>query len=365
MFAPTRYLQWARRFYGQVRFDLATSGMPDVDAETLRVLRAREDAVPDEPAAAWAILCAKIAAYNDVTRDQVLPALGTTHALWLACAALLSPGDDVLVEAPAYEPLIRIPEGAGARVLPFRRAALAGFALEPESIARAMTPRTRLGVVTNLHNPTGVRAGDDALRAAARVAAAGGATLLVDEVYAPFDALVDESHGRAVFTNSARKLAPNVVTVSSLTKCYGLGPERVGWLLGPPDVIGRATDALVASAGLLPRSHSRMAVGAFSELPSLASRSRRLLAGKRERVGAWVAARGLRWSAPTEGLFGLVTVPGGVDLTARIEAAVREHDVLVAPGAFFGVPDAFRLAWSLPVEHLDQGLERLAQALGV
>ena len=360
MFAPTRYLEWARRLYGQVRFDLATSGTPIVDVARLR---SREDAAPDAPAAAWEGLRDAIAAYNGVPRDEVMPALGTTHALWLACAAVLSPGDDVVVEDPAYEPLIRIPEGAGARVVTFRREARDGFALDPEAVARAMTPRTRLVVVTNLHNPTGVRASDQDLRAVARVAAARGAHLLVDEVYAPFDALVDGAP--CAFAGSARKLADPVIAVSSLTKCFGLGPERIGWVLGPRDVIGRAGDALVASTGMLPRSHARVAIAAFAELPSLAARSRTLLAGKRERVAAWVGARGLTWSAPAEGLFGLVTVPGRADLTERIEAAARDHHVLVAPGAFFGVPDAFRIAWSLPSDQLDEALERLAAALGI
>ena len=87
--------------------------------------------------------------------EESFPALGTTHALWLACAALTSPGDDVLIEQPVYEPLIRIAEGAGARVLHFSRDPRDGFALDPDRIARAMTPRTSMVVVTNLHNPSG------------------------------------------------------------------------------------------------------------------------------------------------------------------------------------------------------------------
>ena len=223
-----------------------------------------------------------------------------------------------------------------------------------------MTSRTRAVVVTNLHNPSGVRSSDDVIRAVARAAELRGAFVIVDEVYSAFDAFVDE---RGVFRGSARKLAPNVVAVSSLTKCYGLGPERIGWLLGPPDVVERAGDALAASTGMLPRSHARVALAAFSELPALAARSQRLLAGKRERVAAWVAAHRLSWSAPAEGIFGLVSVPGRNDLTPAIEKAARERQVLVAAGAFFGIPDAFRIAWSIPGDLLDEGLERLAEAL--
>ena len=211
-----------------------------------------------------------------------------------------------------------------------------------------------------LHNPTGMRADAGSLRAAARVAESRGATLLVDEVYAPFDALGDDT---GVFRGSARKLAPNVVAVSSLTKCYGLGPQRIGWLLGPPEVVTRAGYAITASCGMLPLGHAHLARHAFTLLPQLAERARALLAGKRARVARWVEAEGLEWSAPAEGLFALVTVPGAGDLTSTIERAAREREVLVAPGAFFGAPAGFRLAWSASDEHLDEGLARLTEVV--
>jgi aspartate/methionine/tyrosine aminotransferase len=354
MYAPSQYLRWARRFYGQVKFDLATSGMPTLPRSELGVLEPEGG----DDAAAWPSLCERIASHNDVDAAEVLPALGTTQALWLACASLTSPGDEVIVEAPAYQPLIRIAEGVGARVVHVPRDAR--FAIDPERIAAAMTPRTRAVIVTNLHNPSGLRAGDDDLRAVARAAELLKAYLVVDEVYSAFDSFVDDG---GVFRRGARQLAPNVVAVSSLTKCYGLGPERIGWMLGPADVVERAGDALIASTGMLPGSLAQVGLAAFSRLPAIAERSRALLADKRERVAAWVASHDLAWSAPAEGVFGLVTVPGREDLTPLIETAARQRQVLVAPGAFFGVPDAFRIAWSLPIDLLDEGLGRLAEAL--
>jgi len=268
----------------------------------------------------------------------------------------------VLVEAPGYEPLARIAEGVGARVVCFERPSGERFSLDPDRIARAMTPRTRVVAVSNLHNPSGVRADAASLQAAARVAESRGAILLVDEVYAPFDALVDDG---GVFRGSARHLAPNIVAVSSLTKCYGLGAQRVGWLLGPTDIVARAGDAMTASCGMLPLVHAQLGLHAFTRIVMLAGRARAWMAGKRARVARWVEAEGLTWSAPTEGLFGLITVPGAGDLIATIERAAQEREVLVAAGSFFGVPEGFRLAWSASDEALDEGLGRLAEALRV
>jgi aspartate/methionine/tyrosine aminotransferase len=356
MFGPTRYLEWARRYHGQVRFDLATSGIAGVPATEL----GRPDAAGADDPSAWPRLRQAVAAYNHVPPAEAIAALGTTHALWLAYASLTSPGDDVLVEMPVYEPLVRIAEGVGAHVVHFERDARDGFALDPDRIARAITPRTRVVAVSNLHNPTGVRADADSLRAVARVAESRGAVLLVDEVYAPFDALVDEW---GTFRGSARNLAPNVVAVSSLTKCYGLGSQRVGWLLGPVEVVARAEHAVTASCGMLPLGHAHQALHAFALLPELATRARGLVAGKLARVGRWVEMEGLAWSAPAEGLFALVSVPGVPDLTTAIELAAREREVLVAPGSFFGVPAGFRLGWSASADSLEEGLARLAEVV--
>jgi aspartate/methionine/tyrosine aminotransferase len=356
MFQRTRYLEWASRHYGKVRYDLASSGMPTVPLIELGV----PDAASLEEPAGWHVLREAIAAYNDVPRDEAIASLGTTHGLWLAYTSLSGAGGDVLVEEPTYEPLLRIAEGVGSRVVRFLRDPKDRFAIDPDRVANAMTPRTKLIVVTNLHNPSGVRAGDDELRAVARLAESRGAFLLVDEVYAPFDDLVD---GTGVFRTTSRKLGPNVIAVSSLTKCYGLGPQRIGWLLGPPEIVSRSEDAVTATCGMLPLVHAHVGAHAFRQIGALAERARGILAGKRRRVAAWAKAQGFFWSAPESGLFGFAMLPGSTDLTPLIEAAAREREVLVAPGAFFGVPSGFRVAWSAPVEVLDEGLARVAEVL--
>jgi len=356
MFAPTEYLRWATKHYGNVSFDLGRSGSFGADKPALDLPAELESF------AAWDELRARIGAYNGVAVAEAIPALGTSHALWLAYASLLSPGDEVLIERVTYEPIHRIAEGVGARVAWFERSAESSFALDPAHVARAITPRTRLVALSSLHNPSGVRADDDALREIARIASTHGAHVLVDEVYAPFDSLCD---ARGAWGQSARHLAPNIVAVGSLTKCYGLGPHRVGWMLGPREVIARGEDALVASLGHAPLPWMAIAVRAFERLPAFAAWSRASFAGKRARVDAWVAARPhLAWSAPRAGLFGFaVDTRTKGDLTARIEQGVRDHGVIVAPGAFFGVPNGFRLAWSIDAAKLDEALARLARVV--
>jgi aspartate/methionine/tyrosine aminotransferase len=353
MFAPVRYIEWATRFYGKVPFDLATSGIPYASWSDLGATEP-----PLDELSAYPRFREALARYNDVASAEVVPALGTSHAVFLAYAAMLSPGDEVLLEHPGYEPLTRTAEGLGAVIRTYERRADEGFAVVPQRVAAAITPRTRVIVVTNLHNPSGVRVPDVTLRELAAIAEARGAYLLVDEVYAPFDELPEDG----VFRTSARKLAPNVVAVASLTKCYGLGMHRIGWLLGPSEIVERAETAIVATAGHLPLAHAARGAVATANVGALAKRARAILAGKRDIAAQWATTLpGARWSAPTSGLFGLVTLEGAGDLLPRIESWANDHGVLVGAGSFFGVPNGFRLSWAtLPRDKFEEGLAKLA-----
>lgn len=356
MFAPVRYIAWAMKFYGKVPFDLASSGIPHAAWSELGIPE------PDlDDAAAYGRFREALAAYNDVPLAEVVPALGTSHAVFLAYAAMLSPGDEVLLEHPGYEPLTRTAEGLGAIVRTYERRASEGFAVSPERVAAAITPRTRVIVVTNHHNPTGVRTPDATLRELAAIAEARGAYLLVDEVYAPFDDLPDDG----VFRGSARKLGSNVVAVGSLTKCYGLGMHRIGWVLGPPEVVERAETAVVATAGHLPLAHAARGAAATRNVGALAKRAKAILAGKRALAEEWAKTLpDATWSAPTSGLFGLVTLAGAGPLLPRIEGWANDHGVLVGAGSFFGVDDGFRLSWAtLPRDRFEEGLGKLGALL--
>src|SRR5262249_36779558 len=149
----------------------------------------------------------------------------------------------------------------------FQRLPSEAFGIKPERVASLITPKTRAIVITSLHNPTSLRTSPETIRELARIAEAQGAYVLVDEVYAPFvgdSPLQGDSSQGGIFMRSARKIARNVVTVASLTKCYGLGMYRIGWVLGPPEIVERAMTASIATFGHLPLSHASIAVSAFS-----------------------------------------------------------------------------------------------------
>jgi aspartate/methionine/tyrosine aminotransferase len=356
MYQETQYLTWANRRFGSATHNLARGGMRPVDLRDIGLPPSLDDP------RSWGKLRAHVARYNAIDVDEVLPALGVAHALWLAFAALLRPGDDVLVEQPGYEPLWRIPEGMGANIVRFDRRFEDGFAARADAIATRLTPRTRVVVLTNPHNPSGARTTDQELRELAKVCDEVGAQLLVDEVYAPFGSLLGSD---GVWGRSARHIAPNVVAVSGLSKAYGLGALRVGWIAADRLLVRAAEHAIQSSLGDPPLAQACLGAHVFAHLPALSvARERQFDPHSRDVVARWIAARPhCMWHEPPNGPFGFVQLRGAGDLTADIERGAEQHDVLVAPGEFFGMPDAFRLGWSVDPGDLPVALARLDRVL--
>ena len=357
------YLGWAKRTHdvAPVRYDLSISAVRHVPPGLLGPL----DDVPLTGNNAYGHpgVRASLAARYGVPGERVLCSVaGTSAANFMCAAALVQPGDAVLVEWPCYEPIWRIFEALGARIEWLDRPPERRCALDLARIEQALIRGARVVAISNPMNPTGLLAPRADVLEAGRLAARHGAHVIVDEIY--LDAFEGpEAVSAARGTDGAP--APGIVVTASLTKAYGLGPQRIGWVLGPPKVIDAAMDAIVASVGVLPIAWMHRSALALSHVGALSARSRSLLGKKRERVARWMREQeNLAWSAPSAGLFGFATLRrSAADLRPVIERGIEAHGVIVAPGSFFGVPNGFRLAWSLPEEQLDEALLRLGNVL--
>ena len=193
------------------------------------------------------LLIERLARRAGVSAACVVPTIGTSLANHLALSALFDPGDEVLIEQPTYDPLLHTARLLGAVVRRFPRRAENCFAIDPDDVRRAITPRTRVIALCNLHNPTsagielassqsglqsGLQSGaQPVLRAIGESAANAGARVLVDEVYR--EALWGESRHHAL------SLGEQFVVTTSLTKAYGLGALRCGWILAEPELAER------------------------------------------------------------------------------------------------------------------------------
>lgn len=349
------YMEFAKRAPdSSVRWNLAASGVTHLDPELLGVDFRRIRLSGPVGYGAPSIV-SRIAARYGVPEDQVLPVAGTSLGIFLVAAALLSPGDEALVEEPAYQPLFQAPRAVGAVVRRLPRRFEESYDVNPDEVAWALTPRTKLVALSNLHNPSGRRLRPEVEEALVRLAAARGFTLFVDEVYRDFL----EGPVGTIY----RPGAP-VVVASSLTKVYGMGGLRAGWLLGASDLLTRASRVVNLlhvndPYPVLPFIEAAWdSVERLRELGLECSRSGQGL------LRGWMAGRPeLSWVEPDGGLCAFPRLPSGLSGTEVMESLKREEGVLVVPGRFFEDDRHVRIGVGAGPDVVRQGLPALGRLL--
>ncbi len=347
------YMEWAK-LHAHARFDLASSGMASL---SLASLPATLDDVELNRAAGYGHrpLCERLAARYGVAPECVVTATGTSMANHLAMATLLDPGDEVLVERPTYGLLLDVARYLGATVRRFDRRPEEEFRIDPAAVEEAMTPATRLVVLTSLHNPSGVRAPDATLRQVAEIARERGARVLVDEVY--LEACFDPEARSAVHSGQ------EVVATASLTKAYGLSGLRCGWILAPSPLahrMWRLDDLFGANAAHPAES---LSVLAFDHLEEIAAAARERLDRNRAHLARFLASRPeLETVWPEAGTIVFPRLRSG-----RVEELCRvlreRYETSVTPGSFFEAPEHFRIGVGGDTAEVEEGLARLGLAL--
>jgi hypothetical protein len=347
-------MAWAKQHVRQ-RLSLSGSNLLHCDLADLPGAREALELHGDNDSG-YKPLVEAIASTYGVTPGMVAVAQGTSGANFLVFAALVKPGDDVLVERPGYDPLMGPPALLGARVTRFDRRFEDGYRLDPDAVRAALTPRTRLIVVTNAHNPSGVVASDADLDAIGRIAERHGARVLVDEVYLDTAAFAP--------ARPAAARSPVFISTNSLTKSYGLAGLRCGWVTGAPDLaeaVRRARD-IVDGSGPFPTE--RLSVLAFSMLDRLAARAQRILTANGRVVGEFLASRpDLEAVLPQAGTVVFPRIRGVEDAEPFVGRLARDFDTDVVPGHFFQAPAHFRIAFGGRAEVLAEGLAQIGRAL--
>jgi hypothetical protein len=347
------YMLWAKT-RSQARFNLASSGLVNYPLRGLP-LKLEDLELSGPSYYGYEPLQEALARKNKVPAACVVAAAGTSMANHLAMAALVRPGDEVLIEHPTYELLIATAGYLGAQVKSFSRRAEEGFRLDPEEIERRMTGRTRLIVLTNLHNPTSVLAPEDSLRRVGEIARRKGAHVLVDEVY--LDALFERA------PRSAFHLGEEFLATSSLTKVYGLSGLRCGWILANEELalrLWRLNDLF----GVIPaHAAERLSVLALAHLDRIADWSRQLLETNRALLNSFFGSRAdISCKEHEQGTVAFPRWNQG-DSDGLCALLAQKYETSVVPGRFFGMSEHFRIGIGCETATLEGGLERLGRAL--
>jgi aspartate/methionine/tyrosine aminotransferase len=347
--------------YSKIRYNLSESSITDQSLATLGLTVPNLTLLYNEHRGSEALRSLIAADTAGISAADVLITSGAATALFIVSTSLLSPADHLVVVRPNYATNLETPRAIGCHIsfidVTFER----GFRLDFDQLAAAITPRTKIISVTCPHNPTGVMFTADELRRLADLAGAKGCYLLVDETYRDlsFDGTLP----------LAASLGPHVISVSSLSKAYGVPGIRIGWLITRDPELQRtflaAKEQISISGSVIDEWIAEQVLTRRDSLlqPTLAEmRERRRL------VGEWLARETLLEWVPPQG--GVVCFPrmraepaGGTDAFYR--RLLEQYGTYVGPGHWFEMSDRFfRLGYGWTSrDELLAGLDAISRAL--
>ena len=290
--------------------------------------------------------------------ERIMVTNGSSEAIFLACRALLDEGDEVVMTSPIYHSYQSLAKVIGCSVKVWPLDSSDGFNADLDRLERLVTNRTKAVIVNFPHNPTGVMLSrSDQLRLVS-ILDRCNAYLIVDAAFAQLiygdEKLLD-----------FYQLYPKSVTIHTMSKAYGLPGLRVGWAVGPSDLLReciRLRDFTVLfMSPLLELIAERVVANAEKFVRPRFEQA----ALNRDYTCNWLSsyADSVNWVKPAGGVTVFCRFKGIADVDNFCTEVLREKDVLLCPGSCFGEPEYIRIGFGEDRGMLEEGLGRLAELL--
>ncbi len=307
----------------------------------------------------------------DVDAAQVLITNGGKHAVANACATLIDPGDEVILPAPYWttypEPIRR----AGGTVVEIATDEGSGFRVTVEQLERARTPKTKALVFVSPSNPTGAVYPRDEVEAIGRWAVEHGIWVITDEIYEHLTYGDAEHHSMPVLVP---ELADRCLVLNGVAKTYAMTGWRVGWMIGPTDIIKAATNLQSHETSNVANVSQRAALAAVSGGLDDVARFRESF--DRRRVNMYRSLSSIPGVTVLEPEGAFYAFPSfkavlqrpvlGREVRTTLELAdliLEEAKVAIVPGEAFSAPGYARLSFALGDDDLGEGIQRIADLL--
>lgn len=298
---------------------------------------------------------------SSLNPENVLITTGTAGALFIVATSLLTTKDHILIIRPNYAINLATPRAIGCEIGYLDLTFDNGFRIDFAVLENAIKPNTRLISLTNPHNPSGQTMSRDELESVAALAKARGCHLLVDEIYK--DITFHES------LPIAAALGDHVISVGSVSKCFGIPGTRIGWLINTDNQL---METFLAAKEQINICGSVMdewiAENVLAQRHDLLSMTSKDVKARLDIVASWVEQEEcLDWIRPQAGMvcilrFAKVPTGGPTAFYARL---AEKYGVWVAPGRWFEMDDIyFRIGYGWPdLGDFVYGLEKISTAL--
>jgi aspartate/methionine/tyrosine aminotransferase len=347
-FSHFEYLAWVRKKQRAAKYPLTFSG---VNPPSLAIFSPDIEDLSLDNSLVFTAFHQAISNAFGIPVESVFSCTGSTGGVFTVLAALLSPGDTIVVEHPTYELLEKVPQSLGANILSLHRRFEDKYRIRMDDLHFLLEQKPKVLLLANPHNPSGILLSNEELKPIIDAAHAVGTIVVVDEVYLPFCEQKSAYHLGAI-------------TISSPTKVSGLGDLRTGWIFAPTQYAQALQDATDMSGGYVSLTAARVMIRALLQWEKLRARGIEAQQEGLPVVDAFVSSHpALEWCRPDCGLVGFVRLKHLDTAELFVEKALSAQDVGLVPGRFFGDVKGFRLGFGVPGDILQEGLRRLGELL--
>lgn len=297
-----------------------------------------------------------------ISEDRILVTTGGSMANFLVCAGIVRRGEQVAVESPTYAPFLSTLRFLRTKILPIKRKGdryeLDLNEIEGEVRKNKTKARTRLLVLSNLHNPSGMCLDNVTLQGLATIAQKYNVYVLVDEVFHDF---VGNDQ------KPAATLCDRFISINSFSKVYGLGALRCGWILASPEILGKIRPVVTATENAVSKVNQLISAYIFQNISKYKAHSQNLVFRNRNLIRDFaepLLADGLiTGRVPDSGCLFYPGLPYVKDVSPFLDELRQQHQVYVASGGWFGLPNHMRIAFGGKTEEVQAGLEILSRMI--
>ncbi len=305
----------------------------------------------------------------DVTAAQVLITNGGKQAVANSFAVLCDPGDEILLPAPYWTTYPESIALAGGRPVVVHADDRTGYRVSVDDLDRALTPRTKALLFVSPSNPTGAVYPREDIEAIGRWAVERGVWVVTDEIYEHLVYGGAEQHSMPVVVPD---LADQCLVVNGVAKTYAMTGWRVGWMIGPVDMVNAANNIQSHETSNVANVSQAAALAAVSgDLAAVAEMREAFDRRRRTIVRLLREIPGIECPEPEGAFYAFpkVTALLGRELRGRTprtsaelaELCIEEAKVAVVPGEAFGAPGYFRMSYALGDDDLAEGVRRLGE----
>lgn len=352
---------WFDKYQYEIEYDIGESAVKtlvmqelNIDLDNIALRYGHHRGRPD--------LREKIAALHPgLQPGQVIVTTGASEANFVLVSALVKPGDHVIIEHPNYPSLYEVPRSLGCNVELFTLRFADSFKPDLEELEKRITPRTKLISMTHPNNPTGSHITQEELHKLIEMAEKHNIHLMLDETYR------NMAWGPDLLP-AAATLSKNAISISSMSKCYGLPGIRTGWLA--------CQDQDILAAGLAIREQVSIANNALSEeiafrvlagQEAYLHKARQRIENNRSIVAGWMEQQeNFEWIYPDAGVVCLPRIKPfiKVDPEHLFTQLAEKYKTFVVPGRCFEMEaDFFRIGFGADPAEIETGLANLTACL--